>query len=283
MSRINECVKIEWESGTCDVWVSEIGGNVSMEMNRTILNEDTDDEDGVDDQQFKGRGQGMLMVNGVNHGIDEHNGENNVVPCAEQSPLIRINTDNEGNQETPIMAALNHENIMEEIDQNTATNTCQQFGVTMNVEDSALMYAQVDGGNGPKVIDPIMTVPCSNDELNRDEERFDPVAMTDANERHPRHMDENMEHPTQGLSKDIVLTGPLKKRPKGRPKKRACSIPEPLFVPSTPISSTNEAENTWSTAKQLEVSTNYEGAVISALRKSKRLQLLERNNATSDR
>ncbi|CAO2820802.1 unnamed protein product [Amaranthus hypochondriacus] len=68
------------------------------------------------------------------------------------------------------------------------------------------------------------------------------------------------------------------KRPRGRPKRVVQSLPEPLLVPSTPSNSTLEAMETWDTAKRLGVKASNEGAVISALRKSKRLLVLEEMN-----
>lgn len=68
------------------------------------------------------------------------------------------------------------------------------------------------------------------------------------------------------------------KKPHGRPKKVACSLPDPLFVPSTLSRSSLEAHETWNTAKLLGVKSSNEEAVIAELRKSKRLMVLEENN-----
>ncbi|CAO2827526.1 unnamed protein product [Amaranthus hypochondriacus] len=65
------------------------------------------------------------------------------------------------------------------------------------------------------------------------------------------------------------------KRPKGRPKRIGQSLPEPLLVQSTPSNSQQEAVETWNTAKRIGVNSRDDGAVISALRKSKRLLALE--------
>ncbi|CAO2832436.1 unnamed protein product [Amaranthus hypochondriacus] len=70
----------------------------------------------------------------------------------------------------------------------------------------------------------------------------------------------------------------LNKKPRGRPKKIACSLPAPLFVHATPSKSTCEALETWNTTKLLGVTSSDEGAVIAELRKSKRLMVMEENN-----
>lgn len=87
------------------------------------------------------------------------------------------------------------------------------------------------------------------------------------------------ENPRTCVSAD-GLGGVSSKRPRGRPRKIASSLPTPLFVPSTPSSGTLEAHETWNVAKMLGVTTSDEGAVIEELRKSKRIQLLEAKNPT---
>ncbi|CAO2824985.1 unnamed protein product [Amaranthus hypochondriacus] len=68
------------------------------------------------------------------------------------------------------------------------------------------------------------------------------------------------------------------KKPRGRPKRVACSLPVPLFVPSTPSNSDFEAQKTWDTAKALGITARNEKAVLSHLRKSKRLLAMEESN-----
>lgn len=92
---------------------------------------------------------------------------------------------------------------------------------------------------------------------------FDPIASVECS------------LPTQTATKSIP-----QKKPRGRPKRNACSLPEPLFVPSTPSKSNLEALETWNTAKLLGVTASNEQAVVSELRKSKRLLVLEENDPT---
>ena len=62
------------------------------------------------------------------------------------------------------------------------------------------------------------------------------------------------------------------KTPRGRPKKK---INQKHVSPIPSLSDSNEALNTWHTAKLLGISSSDEGAVISALRKSKRLLIMD--------
>ncbi|CAO2817620.1 unnamed protein product [Amaranthus hypochondriacus] len=68
------------------------------------------------------------------------------------------------------------------------------------------------------------------------------------------------------------------RKPRGRPKRVAYSLPDPIFVPSTPSISSDEAIETWNVAKSLGINAVNEGAVISELRKSKRLLATGKNN-----
>lgn len=69
-----------------------------------------------------------------------------------------------------------------------------------------------------------------------------------------------------------------RKKVKGRPRKVTCSLPIPLFVPSTQSSSVREAEETWRAAKSSGINARNEGEVIAELRKSKRIMGLEAEN-----
>ncbi|CAO2813958.1 unnamed protein product [Amaranthus hypochondriacus] len=81
----------------------------------------------------------------------------------------------------------------------------------------------------------------------------------------------------------LIIGSSSKAKHRGRSKKRICSLPEPLWVPSTPQTSLNEANVTWNTAKKVGVKNKKEGAVLTALRKSKRLQLLEKEFQSAGR
>ncbi|CAO2837849.1 unnamed protein product [Amaranthus hypochondriacus] len=79
-------------------------------------------------------------------------------------------------------------------------------------------------------------------------------------------------------SSSLSSRGAKTKKPRGRPKKFALSLPDPIFVPSTPSKSCGEAIETWNLAKSLGIKADDDGAVLSALRKSKRLLTMEARN-----
>ncbi|CAO2840933.1 unnamed protein product [Amaranthus hypochondriacus] len=113
------------------------------------------------------------------------------------------------------------------------------------------------------------------------EDKFDPIASVEVpvslhNNRNFLESGRSTLTPCSMLRQNSVP----QKRPRGRPKRIVHSLPEPLFVPSTPTKSNQEAIDTWNTAKLLGIKSNNEGEVISALRKSKRLLILEGNKTT---
>lgn len=71
------------------------------------------------------------------------------------------------------------------------------------------------------------------------------------------------------------------RRPRGRPKRNANSLPEPLYIQSTPSPRQQEAVKTWNSGKTVGVRSRKEKEVISQLRKSRRLMLLEDGRPTA--
>ncbi|CAO2840861.1 unnamed protein product [Amaranthus hypochondriacus] len=82
------------------------------------------------------------------------------------------------------------------------------------------------------------------------------------------------------VSMAMVGKTPQSKRPRGRPKRSACSLPDPLSVPSTPPSCSMEALETWKTATMIDVTTHDEKEIVEELRRSKRVQVMEGSNST---
>lgn len=78
-------------------------------------------------------------------------------------------------------------------------------------------------------------------------------------------------------SKKITKTN-TSKRPWGRPKRMGNSLPVPLSVQATPSVCSIEAIETWKVAKLIGATTPNEDAILSELRKSKRIQNLEESN-----
>ncbi|CAO2834917.1 unnamed protein product [Amaranthus hypochondriacus] len=81
--------------------------------------------------------------------------------------------------------------------------------------------------------------------------------------------------PNVNYASSARTNGRSHKRARGRPKRVAQSLPEPLYVPSTPTNGIREPIETWNTVKRLGVRTPNDGVVVSALRRSRRLLALD--------
>lgn len=114
---------------------------------------------------------------------------------------------------------------------------------------------------GPSHIDPMVLLSPTNDEN---------VIKDGIIEENENTKDDAAELSNHKLSTSI-------KRPRGRPKKKLppCYNSNVVVQPSS--LSEDEAQNMWNIAKMIGISTNNEDAVVSNLRKSKRLQLIEEN------
>lgn len=115
--------------------------------------------------------------------------------------------------------------------------------------------------------DEVMLVVNSSTAGIPDGEWFDPILSVECSLNTQRKM--NL------MAEKAMST--TQKRLRGRPKRNACSLPIPLYIPPSPSVSNDEAHETWNVAKSLGVNASDEEAVIRELRKSKRLQKLEEN------
>ncbi|CAO2827367.1 unnamed protein product [Amaranthus hypochondriacus] len=90
-----------------------------------------------------------------------------------------------------------------------------------------------------------------------------------------------MEHVEVQAIHCVTNTQPsLRRKARGRPKRIACSLPDPLLVQSTPLRSGSEADVTWTVARNIGVKTTREGITMEELRKSKRVMARVEKNAT---
>lgn len=71
------------------------------------------------------------------------------------------------------------------------------------------------------------------------------------------------------------VTGSVQKKPRGRPRTRVQPCTVIPRTDSSPLNADAEVTETWNTAKLLGVSSNDEPAVLSHLRQSKKLMIME--------
>lgn len=107
---------------------------------------------------------------------------------------------------------------------------------------------------------------------------FDPIASIECTLRLEGRLNCEGYEDGVGDPDDTVVNTPIVKRPRGRPKGMASSLPDTLSVPSTPVTCSLEASATWKTATKIGVSTNEESETMEEIRRSKRVQTREANN-----
>ncbi|CAO2834710.1 unnamed protein product [Amaranthus hypochondriacus] len=169
--------------------------------------------------------------------------EQTPVQDSEQSEQPQLHGDSDGNE----MQIVEYEHGA-----NSGWNTISQ---NVSVEEQQLIF-------------------CSDNV--RLEDRFDPIYSVEVPVSF-QYFGKTYPNGGSSISENVMvkLKSISQKRPKGRPKRIVQSLPEPLLIQSSPLNSQDEAVETWNTAKRIGVKANDEGAVISALRKSKRLMALE--------
>lgn len=143
-----------------------------------------------------------------------------------------------------------------------------------------------DAVNGDKHLDDEFAVdeclggPMSCPVEYRGESWFDPIASVECSIGLGGVVSLASKEGRDGHMNSNEVTTPLLKRPRGRPKRMASSLPDTLSVPSTPLTSSLEANDTWKTARKIGIKDKDESAVMDELRKSKRVQIQEANNRT---
>ncbi|CAO2817552.1 unnamed protein product [Amaranthus hypochondriacus] len=207
-ARIDACLNVEWEDGSCKVWAKEVCCCECMDKSDTSQKEK------------KGGSMEMEVENQI---------VSQSVVNEEDDPITSIEK---------VTDQCNEELSVEE-----------WWGGPMSCPVDQRLDAWFD---------PMATVECS-------------LSMADGGSKGA-----NGQYVNGGMETNA-------KKPRGRPKRFASSLPDTLSVPSTPSICSSEAIETWQTAKMLGVSAPDERAVIEELRKSKRIQVLEAKNTSMAR
>lgn len=227
--RIEERVRIDWDSGSGTVLVRESCWCRCMKGNRSHRDDNMEDGEEVENRETQGE-EDDDYVSSRGH---------------------KENTENESDE---------HEN----------SNEARENTETMEMDAQVQL---IDNGSVPKKTDVDLSVdewlvgPMSCPVEQCGDNWFDPIVSVEC----PLSLvdAENMamiDRRGVGLNSMVVNT-PQSKRPRGRPKRVASSLPDSLSVPSTPLSCSLEASATWKTAKMLGISAHEESAVIEELRR----------------
>ncbi|CAO2832752.1 unnamed protein product [Amaranthus hypochondriacus] len=359
LKNIDECVKIRWESGSCDLWVKEMVG-YDGKMEGSLTQESSGEEDPCNcfeveekvlgnnvnhdkteewnihggTRHFENVREGEAAVNTV-PGVHENNSVENMNVCIHDDSFAAVDDGLVNvSMEAQKSASTNQEGLTQRINSEDLGTDAEEEGLIRvgsflgstqreNLDDDRYCFGDnnttIESRGVEKSFDRRNEGPFNSIESGETEqqyvdnetkldfvengnkqlfledqlvlaltdtvcvgEKFDPIATIEfpASLQSSGNIHESGRSlPTPGTN--LRQNSVPQKRPRGRPKRTVHSLPEPLCVPSTPTNCNQEAIETWNTAKLLGIKTNDEVTVLSALRKSKRLLILEGNNTTA--
>lgn len=270
MGKIDTSVIVEWEGGSNEVKIFECHHN--RELRPGTVEVDLYGTNDVEQQEVEQR---YTMINGE--------GENNIRDQhVHQITANAVEATGQQQQEKwAQMEEVAHNSEGKE-DQLIENGECREIFIEP-VVDSDQRNMEIESlGTVDRSIQKIMSHYCvdqslnSGDKLAFEREWFDPIREVECTVPVTDCVVDNGKSPRAQDSSATTNSIP-QKRSRGRLRRVCQSLPEPLWVPATPQTTPNEASNTWNVGKRLGVSTKDDGKVLTALRKSKRLQLLEGN------
>ncbi|CAO2830972.1 unnamed protein product [Amaranthus hypochondriacus] len=306
IEKIQECVKLEWDSGSCVVWVKEVelddGGNKALLLSsNSAHNEPIEPNEAIyssDNAKGKGKAemvwQSKRLVGTCKTGNNDNRELTVIVDNLEVHEDHNILDDRNVNREMQfenpqVLAGMGVTDEQRRINNPVETNTIGKIS-NMEVLEAVDCMVMLEDVNNLVFQQPTRELPSENTQPWGMENQMMIAMRVDSPEINSFDPISSVEIPIallssgnrvacEGLNMMPSNSAPSK-RPRGRPKRNVHSLPEPLFVPSTPSNRDNEVVETWNTARLLGIKSSNEGAAISALRKSKRLLILEENIPT---
>lgn len=306
LKKIEGKVCLKWKSGSCVIWVQEVDYE---ELSEEVFEDDSDD-----DEEHTVDATPTVMptvVNGRKEGT--HNIGSNKVHAnreiidsgiSKDDTIIMVNEDGIGYLMHKSGNSVTTDNIEVELlndeaihvqaltptdkekrthgDENVGLLNMDESCANLRQEGEEITKAQQDVGgvtnSGLQIIsgaqvhceetsDVSIGAICRHGCTLEQVEWFDPIASVEVNSSQPQIS------PALGFG--------TQRRPRGRPKRNATSLPEPLYIQATPSPRQQEAVQTWKCGKTVGVRSTKEKEVISQLRKSKRLMLLEDQTPTA--
>ncbi|CAO2832810.1 unnamed protein product [Amaranthus hypochondriacus] len=267
--RIEECIRLEWQSGSCDVWITEIGRCDYNGENKITQN-----------VEFHSEPSKILLTD---------NKENDSIQVNENTEIGNMDVMAEQNVGSE-MQRRTDAGHPDSLDSPTATPKRYVSDSELEVNDTNvdLGVPQHIGGSyqATNDHDPLVctlmnredgTPPAAILELGSLDEfqpRFNAIQQASISvPLQPAPI--NIEVPcNNGVLTNINGSALSTKRPRGRPKKLVLQQPSTACVELHSSSNALEAQRTWAVAKQLGVSSSNEEDVLTELQKSKRLLLL---------
>lgn len=292
--RIDECIKVEWEGGVCEVWVKEVDCykvHKENKWNHGTMFDDSDDSDECEEEVGDVEQAKEKNKNIVGKQIIGQDGVNRNPVHIIETPVVL--------EDIHVVENLNHveygrkyvniedDNLLTvpnvQVDEQHEVEGIQQ--VMHDSGDSKVILEEEEcnevssirdtAANASKKWEPI--VDLSIDEMlvghytcpnQGDPTWFDPMATIES--FLPSCQDSSYLEVNNARRKKDTTT--MKSR--GRPRRMGNSLPIPLSVLSTPTDSSMEARETWRLAMDIGVTTPKDDAMVTEIRKSKRIQKL---------
>ncbi|CAO2820369.1 unnamed protein product [Amaranthus hypochondriacus] len=285
--RVDACIRLEWETGDCDIWVKETNGCRGSTMHETNHYEPVNTiDDKVNSSNLEaGNSSSKLWVSETRDegGYEQvvtksvQGYQQRIEGCYEDLLLADIMSKPLGRGETPpqqpktvtktIPSDCSVELVNESIDhENVGAVAVNNEGLNTVVNHVSINH------------DPVVDIFVGVVNVTQEEDRIDPIASVEIVGGGCLPVSHGIA--TNTLIEHSMIPESSTKRSRRHPRKRSGQSHGGTPVSDQPsLNCLVEAQKTWATAKLLGISSCDEGAVISELRISKRLQLLAEDTA----
>ncbi|CAO2821105.1 unnamed protein product [Amaranthus hypochondriacus] len=276
--RIEARINVEWDLGHCEVWVKEVdwwsvvrddNGEAYVEEEDMVVEEGNTGNKEEAMGMHEIRSQSLELVDRTclevqnTVALVENHGRNSIdKDTSSEGIVVSENEFDEQHKEmyayTPINVTRQHRsnssmqlqpiNSLEEVEgsrEENDTPDITQNGFASSVDEMIVGHFS-----------------CPEPRIECD---FDPMAAIEC----------SLPLSTQEGVNATVAKAATCKKSRGRPKRVGNSLPATLSVESTPSSCSVEAADTWGTGKRLGLATRNDDSLVSELRKSKRIQIME--------
>ncbi|CAO2814039.1 unnamed protein product [Amaranthus hypochondriacus] len=261
MHKLEERINVKWENGSSTAWVNELEQGECEGSDFEYFDESDVESSSSDENGCAMNTSGAEEETNIDMlreaGTDD---QNNTLRVEIETENDEERVESESHHDTMgVVEYLGGTPITSRVDRPSQQEECM-------VTPQPRKEVQRVMGNSIPSVDDWWGGPVSCPVQAKEVDWFDPIATIEA----PMSQGNSV---TGGLHMSIAAN--QGRRPKGRPRRVACSLPDTLSVPSTPILDSSEANNTWQMATKLGIGCRSVSAVHEELRRSKRIQVLE--------
>ncbi|CAO2820347.1 unnamed protein product [Amaranthus hypochondriacus] len=304
--RIDECVQVQWESGSCEVWVREmVGYDGKMGDNLSFDSPFEDDPNNCDVDHILHNNEEDINVNEIHGDKTDVNGDSTERP-SQQHTICALphakHIENMGKAVGNLMnihSEINADGGLEIVELGMVENNGFVVGNTQenlqNGKNGSMAQENSRHANSgmvgtqhtdnaahqteAHVVDPFcMYHEDVNDLANvrndfEGSDWFDPIANLEVNLCNSIPVQRLNEADRYSTDQILIMGETSSKRPRGRPKR----APKTATICPPTSSMDTESQETWHAVKMLGVSSNDDAAALSQIRKSRGILNMEHN------